>query len=170
MPYQYGTGLPAGIALAPVGSRIGAAAIDGTLFVIGYVIVQVFVSIVLTGTSGTSNGSSAIGGLALGGFWLILLGFVPAMIFVSVALKATKGATIGKLLLKQRVVRLADGGPIGWGGAFLNSVPSLAMVVPCFCYLLAPAVWIWSGINLSSNPLRQTPYDLIAKTVVVSVP
>ena len=82
---------------------------------------------------------------------------------------AAKGQTPGAMLVKVKVVRLSDGATPGAGPATMRWVPNLVGLIPCLGPLLALGLWIWALVNLFSNPLRQTPFDLAAKTVVIDV-
>ena len=73
-----------------------------------------------------------------------------------------------KMAMKVRVVRHSDGQIPGWGPAFMRWLPNLVGLVPCVGSLLSLGLMIWALVNLFSNPLRQTPFDLAAKTVVVN--
>ncbi len=85
-----------------------------------------------------------------------------------IAFIAVKGQTPGKMLLKVRVVRETDGQIPGWGPATMRWVPTLVGLVPCVGSFLSLGLWIWALVNLFSHPKRQTPFDLAAKTVVIT--
>jgi len=91
------------------------------------------------------------------------LGVLVIWFVNDVILTAATGGSIGKLLLRMRVVRLEDWTPIGAGIAMrrwatrvvCNFIPFLGLV---------DALWIFTGT------FRQTLHDKAAQTVVVRVP
>jgi uncharacterized RDD family membrane protein YckC len=119
---------------------------------------------------GASVGAdSAVGGvLFFGGFLLFGVAATVGQVLYEVAFVAIKGQTPGKMLLKIKVVREVDGQIPGWGPAFLRWIPNLVGLVPCVGSFLSIGLIIWALVNLFSNPKRQTPFDLLAKTLVVT--
>jgi uncharacterized RDD family membrane protein YckC len=108
------------------------------------------------------------GGLFFGGFLLFVVAATVGQVLYEVAFVAIKGQTPGKMLLKIKVVREVDGQIPGWGPAFLRWIPNLVSLVPCVGSFLSIGLIIWALVNLFSNPKRQTPFDLLAKTLVVT--
>ena len=167
-PYQYGYGVPTRGTLATPGKRILARIVDWLIMVV--VIVPLYLLVIgVSATSTTSESAtfSAGDGVALGGFFLMALLVTVGQVLYEVGFIAIKGATPGKMLLKVRVVRESDGQIPGWGPAFMRWVPTLVGLVPCLGSFLSLGLWIWALVNLFSNPKRQTPFDLAAKTVVI---
>ena len=164
MPYQYGMGLPPGIQLASPGKRIMARIIDWLIMLV--VIVPIFVVIfALAGSTNTTNGGFE-SNLGFGGTILLSLAVEAVVVAYEISFTALKGATPGKMLMKVKVVREADGQLPGWGTATMRWLPQLVSVV---CSLLSLALWIWAFVNLFANERRQTPFDLAAHTLVIDV-
>lgn len=163
-PYQYGTGVPSQVALAEPGKRIIARIIDW--LIMAAVLVPMY--FLLIGLGASSSGSDAASGLFVGGMFMFMILATLGQVAYEVAFIAIKGQTPGKMVMKVRVVRHSDGQIPGWGPAFMRWLPSLVGLVPCVGSLLSLGLMIWALVNLFSNPLRQTPFDLAAKTVVVS--
>lgn len=164
MPYQYGGG-PMGENLANPWKRILARIVDGLIFAV--VLVPLYVA-VIAGSGTTSSETFETGdGLALGGFFLIFLIATVGQVLYEVGFIAVKGQTPGKMLLKVRVVRADDHQIPGWGPAFMRWLPNLVGVIPFVGSCLSFALLIWALVNLFANARRQTPFDLLAKTVVI---
>ena len=119
---------------------------------------------------GLSAGSDSTFGLGLtfGGMFLFAVAATVGQVLYEVAFVAIKGQTPGKMLLKIKVAREVDGQIPGWGPAFLRWVPNLVGLVPCVGSFLSIGLIIWALVNLFSNPKRQTPFDLLANTLVVT--
>jgi uncharacterized RDD family membrane protein YckC len=66
------------------------------------------------------------------------------------------GQTLGKKLLDIRVVRLADGGPLGWSTALLRHLCSYLSAIPCG---LGYFWMLW-------DPEKMTWHDKLSATVV----
>ncbi len=163
-PYQYGKGVPNQVALAEPGKRIIARIIDWLIMFA--ILVPMYFLLIGLGTS--SSGSDAASGLFLGGMFMFMILATVGQVAYEVAFIAIKGQTPGKMAMKVRVVRHSDGQIPGWGPAFMRWLPNLVGLVPCVGSLLSLGLMIWALVNLFSNPLRQTPFDLAAKTVVVN--
>jgi len=69
------------------------------------------------------DGFDLSGAPAFLGFALVLLYFI--------VMEATLGATLGKLIVKLRVVNEADGTPIGWSAAVCAMYCALSMASCC---------------------------------------
>lgn len=72
------------------------------------------------------------------------------------------GQTVGKRVIGTKVVRAADGSPIGYGLAWGRYLILVAMGIVPILPLLAVLWLLW-------DPLRQTLYDKTVGTVVVTV-
>ena len=166
-PYQYGAGATGQFELAAPGKRILGRIIDW--LIIAAVLVPVYILTVAVGATSSSSSDEfgASDGLALGGFFVFMLLATVGQVLYEVGFIAIKGATPGKMLMKVRVVREADGQLPGWGSAFLRWLPNLVGMVPCAGSFLSLGLLIWALVNLFNNPKRQTPFDLAAKTVVI---
>ncbi len=91
---------------------------------------------------------------ALGVVYLLL-----AILFFGyfIVMEAMWGATLGKMLLRLRVVK-TDGSPISWSESVIRN---LLRIIDGLFYYLVGAILIWT------SPLRQRLGDRAAKTVVV---
>jgi len=75
-----------------------------------------------------------------------------------IVMEAMWGATLGKMLLRLRVVK-TDGTPISWSESVIRNLLRIIDGLP-FAYIVG-AILIWN------SPLRQRLGDRVAKTVVV---
>lgn len=73
---------------------------------------------------------------------------------------ATRGQSPAARWLRIRVLRLADGRPLGWGACFLRGLVWYAS-------LLLPVVWVVLVVMMIVHPRRQGWHDLAGKSVVV---
>ncbi len=165
-PYQYGVGAPRQTVLAQPGKRILGRILD---WLIMMAVLLPFYFLLIGASSTTASSDGAPSGLFFGGFFAFMLVATVGQVMYEVAFVAVKGQTPGKMLMKVKVVRDADGQIPGWGPAFLRWAPNLVSLVPCVGSFLSLGLFIWSLVNLFSNPKRQTPFDLAAKTVVIAV-
>jgi uncharacterized RDD family membrane protein YckC len=130
-----------------VGLRAVAAIIDtALLFIVGYLI------------------ALATGGVTEEGF---LLRGVPFFIWLAIALayyivmEARSGATLGKRVMKLKVVKLEGGAPLDWQASIARNI--LRLIDGLFFYLVgAIVVWI--------SDKKQRLGDKVAGTVVVRAP
>jgi uncharacterized RDD family membrane protein YckC len=157
-------GVPYQATLAEPGKRILARVVDW--LIMAAVLIPLY--LLLIGASAAGGSSDAANGLFFGGFFLFLLAATVGQVLYDVAFVAIKGQTPGKMLLKVKVVRDGDGQIPGWGPAFMRWLPNLVSLVPCIGSFLSLGLIIWALVNLFSNPKRQTPFDLAAKTVVIA--
>jgi len=152
-------------------TRLGAFFVDYLLSVLvalpgALIIGPTFLDLVLTAARGETPDFSTVnaGALTLG-MLVLALGSLLLLI-VQIVMLSTRGQTIGKWLLRIRVVRYADGSPVGFvhGWLLRNFVPGLIQLVPWvgFAFYLADACFIFS-------PERRCLHDLIAGTKVVKV-
>ena len=74
------------------------------------------------------------------------------------------GQTIGKRAMKIRVVRLADGGPVG------TSLATRRWLVEVGCGLIGVVALLDGLWQLWDQPYRQCLHDKWPQTVVVKVP
>jgi uncharacterized RDD family membrane protein YckC len=83
------------------------------------------------------------------------------------------GQTVGKRLMRVRVVRVADGGPIGTGEArrrwLAQDGVALLGVVPFVGSLVGMYNWLDSLWLLWDKPHRQCLHDKFGKTAVVKL-
>jgi uncharacterized RDD family membrane protein YckC len=73
---------------------------------------------------------------------------------------ATRGQSPAAKWLRIRVLRLADGRPLGWGAYFLRELVWYATLV-------LPVVWVVLVVMMIVEPRRRGWHDLAAKSVVV---
>ncbi|UDY38105.1 RDD family protein [Dermatobacter hominis] len=155
--------------LASPGKRIGGFLIDFVIMVIINIPVAIVLFLVLAQTSTDSFGNTYRADLGIGG--QLLINLVSTLIWAAyhIGFVAVKGQTPGAMLVKVKVVRLADGQIPGGGPATLRVLPNFVGLIPCLGIFLSIGLWIWALVNLFSNERRQTPFDLAAKTVVIDV-
>jgi len=95
--------------------------------------------------------------------WLTVLWLAVTLVY-STAFVAVRGATIGKSIVKIKVVNRADGSPVGWNYAAVRAlVPTVAGLIPVIGFALNIAVYVRAFFH----PLRQGLHDAAAGTVVV---
>jgi len=91
-------------------------------------------------------------------YWAILaLELIIAFLYYTI-LEGHGGQTVGKMIVKLRVVREVDGSPIGYGAAAVRTV--LRIIDGIFAYLIG-AILIWTSDK------KQRLGDRVAHTVVV---
>lgn len=160
-------GVPGGRPLAETWMRVLARFLDS--LIVGLVFGFVFSAILL------SDGDDAgVGGFGADGsfgelYVLGLLGMAAGFVWDAVCTKQF-GGTPMKLAFGMRVVRADDGGPVEWRHAIIRwAVPgALALVpLPVLPGLVNLVIIIVSLVFLFTKPLRQTVWDLAAKTLVV---
>jgi uncharacterized RDD family membrane protein YckC len=97
--------------------------------------------------------------------YLMLGAMLAVFLAVLVPATALTGQTLGMRLRHVRVVR-ADGGPVGWGGAFAR------FFVPLFIALALPTLGFIIGLGMVLWYLRdrnrQGVHDKLARTLVVA--
>ena len=130
-----------------VGPRALALIIDSLIFGLGACGVLLIVALGSGGEFETTGGPAWI---VNGLFTLIFLAYF-------VVLEATSGATLGKRVLKLKVVNV-DGSPIEMREALIRNV---LRIVDGFFFYLVGAVLIWT------NPNKQRLGDRVANTIVV---
>jgi uncharacterized RDD family membrane protein YckC len=118
-----------------------------------------------SGGAGTTTGTET-DPLTLGDT-LRLLGMLLTIAVYEVVLTAHWGNTLGKRLLRLKVVRRRDGGPVGWGTALLRWVVQFIAWVPG---LILGAVILYLSPFWDSTGRRQGWHDKLAGTVVVKLP
>ena len=137
--------------LASVGQRAVAQLLDG--LIIG---IPLFILTYSFGGDITDTEDSNL-------LWLTLL-WLGVSLFYNTALVATTGATLGKRIMKLRVVNRTDGSPVNWTYAAVRAlVPTLAGVVPVIGFALNIAVYVRAFFH----PFRQGLHDAAAGTIVV---
>ncbi|MFJ8844024.1 RDD family protein [Streptomyces cyaneofuscatus] len=136
----YGGGVPE---LAHWGLRAGGLIIDGLIIGTPYLL--------LVGIGG-AMGDAAGGILALLGF-LVMIGLTLWQLYQ----EGTTGQTIGKKAVGIRVLREADGRPLGFGMAFVRRLAHFLDSVACYIGWLWP---LW-------DEKKQTFADKVCSSVVI---
>ena len=135
-----------GVDFASPGARLVAYIVDG--------LVQFGLSIVFL----------LVGTVLLAIFWpLGIIAYVAAALFLLLYFPyfwQKSGQTPGMKLMGVKVVRDADGGPIGWGPALLRLVG----------YYVSAAVFYIGYIWIFIDKRKRGWHDLIAGTVVIQAP
>ncbi|MET7873403.1 RDD family protein [Streptomyces cyaneofuscatus] len=136
----YGGGVPE---LAHWGLRAGGLIIDGLIIGAPYLL--------LVGIGG-AMGDAAGGILALLGF-LVMIGLTLWQLYQ----EGTTGQTIGKKAVGIRVLREADGRPLGFGMAFVRRLAHFLDSIACYIGWLWP---LW-------DEKKQTFADKVCSSVVI---
>lgn len=132
-----------GVAYASVAPRLGALFVDAVL----YSVVMVPVYLVLEAVAGTGRG------LAAGA----VLFYGAAPVYFTLCWAFYHGQTIGMRVAGVRVVRRADGGPVGLVRSAVRTVGLLATFGFWFISLLAVLI----------GREKRSPADALAGTVVI---
>ena len=166
--YPYVPLAPGGAVLAGAGDRDLARLIDIAVLFLPALVAELLaaVPVVLVVVTGDDRPDpAALVGAAVGAMLLFLALLLGVYYVYEVAMRHRTGQTVGKRVMKIRVVRAEDGGPIDRRVAtrrwLVQHVASL--VAPYFNY--ADALWL-----LWDQPYRQCLHDKAASTVVVKVP
>jgi uncharacterized RDD family membrane protein YckC len=139
-----------GRTLANWPQRVGAYLIDYLIAAI-----PAFVAVLLFG--GTSSGNNASAGAGVVAFLLYLIS-LGVWIYNRAILMGRTGQSWGKQVLNLRLVRMADGQPMGGGMCFVRDLCHIIDALPCYLGYLWP---LWDA-------RRQTFSDKIMNTVVLS--
>lgn len=139
-----------GRVLANWPQRVGAYLIDDLIAGI-----PAFLALILF--SGTAPGETPNTGAVLVSSLLYLLS-LGIWIYNRAILQGRTGQSWGKQVLKLRLVRMADGQPMGGGMAFVRDLAHIIDAIPCYIGFLFP---LWDA-------RRQTFADKIMTTVVLS--
>lgn len=146
--------------------RVIARFLDG--IIVGIIINQIVFRLI-TGESSFSGDIDNIdaGEIFFAAVVMLAIGFAWDPI-----LTKQRGGSPMKLAFGMNVVRDADGGPVSWGQAISRwAIVSVWGLIPILLIAVAvPLILvIVSLVFLFSKPLRQTVWDSVAKTLVVSV-
>jgi uncharacterized RDD family membrane protein YckC len=146
--------LPAGVQLARLSNRAMGAALD-------YVLLTLLVAplSILVYVNGTKREITADEVIVVSGVFVVL-----GAVYNTVGV-ALWGRTIGKMVVRCRVVRVDTGGPTGWWYAGIRAlVVSLAWAVPYIALAAAMVVYGYAVLD----PRQQGLHDKAAGTVVVA--
>jgi uncharacterized RDD family membrane protein YckC len=146
--------LPAGVQLARISQRAMGAAIDYLLLTLLVAPLSIFVYL-----NGAKREITADEVLVVSAVF-VLLGTVYSTLGV-----ALWGRTLGKLVVRCKVVRVDTGGPTGWWYAAIRAlVVSLAWAIPYLALAAAMVVYGYAVID----PRQQGLHDKAAGTLVVA--
>jgi uncharacterized RDD family membrane protein YckC len=141
-----------GVKFAGYGARLVAYIVDAIVLGIVIAVLSVVFIALIAGAAANDSGGAAIGSTFI---YVILILVVSVLYFPY--FWANGGATPGMKMLHIRVVRDADGGPIGWGPAILRLIGYWVNSV----VLYVGYIWIFI------DKRRRGWHDLIAGTVVI---
>jgi uncharacterized RDD family membrane protein YckC len=141
-----------GVRFAGYGARLIAYIIDGIVLAIVVTVVSIALLAILAAAA-ASNSDAVAGLTAL--VWLLAILVISLLYFPY--FWANGGATPGMRLFHIRVVRDADGGPVGWGAAILRLIG----------YWINGLVLYLGYIWIFIDKRRRGWHDLIAGTVVI---
>jgi len=155
-PYQ-GGGAPMGPGGAPLAEgwkRILAYIIDAVILWV----VTIPVLVILGGGLASTNFDvgGLIAGVAIAVVWFLYFAFMIS----------TRGQTVGGMALKVKVVD-GSGAVPSQESSFKRAAWLLLQLVPCLGGLAMLVLAIWGLVNLFSNEMRQTPWDMFGETYVV---
>jgi uncharacterized RDD family membrane protein YckC len=159
-------GAGGGRPLASAWMRILARFLDGVI--VSIAAGAVGAAIVLS--DGATGGFAGFGGNMTTGqrFGIGLFGVVVGFLYEALTTKVW-GGTPMKLAFGMKVVRAADGAPVGWNESLIRwGVPALIGVIPILGVVAGLIIFIINLIFLFTDKLRQTIWDKIAKTIVVT--
>ena len=139
-----------GRTLANWPQRVGAYLIDYLIAAI-----PAFLAVILF--SGTDPGETPSAGAGLVAFLLYMVS-LGIWIYNRAIQMGRTGQSWGKQVLNLRLVRMADGQPMGGGMCFLRDLAHIIDAIPCYIGFLFP---LWDA-------RRQTFADKIMSTVVLS--
>jgi uncharacterized RDD family membrane protein YckC len=166
---------PTGLKVAQWGRRVVAHIIDALIvklplfvFVVGPAMAEVYSKIdtlrdPLTGRPDQQAISRLARDMATGGrAGLALMLSILGMVYY-IALHATRGQTIGKIVMKMKVVKV-DGSPAGWDGALKRAlVFPIAAAIP----RIGGLVYLLNGFWPLWDDRRQSLGDKVGGTLVV---
>ena len=148
--------------LAERGTRLGAALLDGLVYMISYIPFLATGGLAVLTADASGEEIPEVGGMFLIG--LALTGLVALGIFIyNLILLSKTGQTIGKKILGIKITR-TDGSPAGLGRIFglRMVVPGIIGAIPFIGGLIG-----FIGILLIFRENRRCMHDLIADTIVV---
>jgi uncharacterized RDD family membrane protein YckC len=122
-------------------------------------IIDLVVTFVILWIVAKLSGQTTEGGFELTGA-PFFVGLALVLIYF-IVMEATLGATLGKLIVKLRVVKEVDGSPIGWSDAVVRNL--LRVVDGIVLYLIG-------FILVCATQKRQRLGDKVAGTVVIRRP
>jgi uncharacterized RDD family membrane protein YckC len=163
---------PNGAPLADFGQRFAAYLLDGlvmaaVMIVPVLVALALFIPAVIDAVRNTPvGGQPNLGHIYLLYFLLLAVLFslqLVAQYLYQVIYQVRKGQTVGKRVMKIKIVSLLDGSPMG------TIVANKRFLVQVGCSLLGPLAYLDGLWQLWDQPYRQCLHDKWAQTVVVRV-
>ena len=164
---------PGGAPLADFGQRLAAYLLDG-LVVAAIIIVPLivgmvfFVAAVLDSVRKTPTGGEPDFGSIIVLYVVFFAVFIPLQLLVQYLYQVTyqvrKGQTVGKRVMKIKIVSAVDGSPMD------TTAGNKRFLVQVGCGLLGPLAYLDGLWQLWDQPYRQCLHDKWAQTVVVRVP
>lgn len=161
------------VRLASISQRFLARLIDGVLLSIVISIVfaigmAIFVGGVSSSVDEYGNTTNDTGiGIGFGG--LMLFGFLGMVILYAyeAVMVGFWGATLGKMIMKAKVVKPRDGAVPGIGAGIVRYlIPGLCAFIPFIGWI--GTVLCYLSVTFDSSGRRQGWHDKVANTVVVS--
>jgi uncharacterized RDD family membrane protein YckC len=163
---------PNGAPLADFGTRLAAYLLDG-LVVTGLLLIPLiiamalFIPALLHAFRTTAPGSPPDFGAIFLLYAVFFAVLIPVQILVQylylVVYQVRKGQTVGKRVMKIKIVRLADGAPLDTRAA------GKRFLVQVGCGFLGPVAYLDGLWQLWDQPYRQCLHDKWPQTVVVRV-
>ena len=140
--------MPTGVTIAGLGARVLVNILD----LVPLALLTALVSVFAVGQNLSTTVTLVVGIFAtvLGIGWLVFLWWGYA----------TRGQGPAAKWLRIRVLRLADGRPLGWGRWFLRELVWYASMI-------VPVVWLVLVIMMVVHPRRRGWHDLAGQSVVV---
>lgn len=144
--------------LASLGQRFLARLIDTVILIV----LDLLFSAAVLGSDLSDPADAGYGKQVVAG----ALTFVAYFLYEG-AMMAARGQTLGKMALRIRAARLADGavpGGSGWTRAAVYALPGVLGAI-----LIGPLFWLLNSLWCTwDKPYRQCLHDKAAKTVVVA--
>jgi uncharacterized RDD family membrane protein YckC len=161
---------PGGAPLADFGQRFVAYLLDGliigAIMVVPMIVGMIFIitAILDTARKSSAGGQPDFGSIIL--LYLVFFGvFIPLQLLVQYLYQVTyqvrKGQTVGKRVMKIRIVSALDGSPMD------TTAGNKRFLVQVGCGLLGPLAYLDGLWQLWDQPYRQCLHDKWAQTVVV---
>ena len=139
------------LTLAGLGSRVGAAAIDGVILAIATIVV--LIAVVMIGSASVSADMFSLV-IGFGALLVFVIIFGYYLLFETL----NSGRTPGKSALGIRVIR-ADGTPLGFGAVAIRTLLRMVDSLPAF--------YATGIVSILATPHNQRVGDLAAGTVVI---
>lgn len=154
------------VQLASMSNRLIARLIDSAILFIAAIILFVLFIAISAGLAGTDDDGSSLGVFLLFSIFFAPLFFLAFYLYEAIMI-GLWGATVGKMLMKIKVVKPRNGNVPGLGAGFVRFlIPGLCGLIP-FIGGLGSLVCLISP-TFDSTGRRQGWHDKVANTVVVS--